>query len=283
MKMDFTLLGYEAVTQIHVGEGQSRRAIDLPVARNAFEIPFVPGSAHKGSLRAAVHNRLPEDLEAQVFGPENDPEGAAGAMIFGDLHLLLLPVRSNVRPFFYVTAPVALDQFRKLFRLSGMITHVPDVTVSDEVWTRSKLEDVALEDLSVSATVQKEPVLKVLGELIAPLCSVLPDELENSIALIPNEEFLWLCQNGLPVRAHNRLTEQKTVVNGQLWYEETVPPGTIFVSYWAKRRDLIGKETDPREVLKKAPEIANNAGSFVQLGGNETVGQGWMELRSWEQ
>ncbi|MBC7326081.1 MAG: type III-B CRISPR module RAMP protein Cmr4, partial [Moorella sp. (in: Bacteria)] len=84
-------------------------------------------------------------------------------------------------------------------------------------------------------------------------------------------EFAYFARYGLAVNARNVLNDA-TKTSENLWYEETLPPDSLFYALLLARA---GKER----------ALANLAGLFgqrpyLQVGGNETVGQGWCAV-SW--
>lgn len=74
---------------------------------------------------------------------------------------------------------------------------------------------------------------------------------------------------GLAITAHNSL-DKDTKSSKALWYEEALPPDTVMYTLLAERRKDSGK------LAELTDEIAANA--YLQLGGNETVGQGWFHV-----
>ena len=72
--------------------------------------------------------------------------------------------------------------------------------------------------------------------------------------------------------------------SGNLWYEETLPSDTLLyaVLTGTKPKDGKGVVTDPEDVLCKVQDIfaqgPAKGGPFLQIGGNETVGQGWCRI-----
>ncbi len=68
----------------------------------------------------------------------------------------------------------------------------------------------------------------------------------------------------------------KTVKQGALWYEETLPPETVLYVPLAVHDSRKNPKDMPAEVL-----LGHTLGLFpaerpyLQLGGNETVGMGW--------
>ena len=68
--------------------------------------------------------------------------------------------------------------------------------------------------------------------------------------------------------ARNQL-DSATKVSQNLWYEETLPPDTLMYL-------LLGERASG--TLETVPTF-----DYLQLGGNETVGQGWFAVRPWVQ
>ena len=106
----------------------------------------------------------------------------------------------------------------------------------------------------------------------------------------PDQKRMWyshLTQHATPVNAHIAIdSETKIVKRGALWYEETLPPETLLyfgISAVASRTrqetKTIEKPSDPKfsasQVLGAVTDLFPTEKSWLQLGGNETVGMGW--------
>src|SRR6266581_7347401 len=107
--MNARLTFVHALSPLHAGTGQGASVIDLPIAREkATGLPFLPGSSLKGTLRA----RCSGQNCPKVFGPDaaeiQTDSNQASAAQFSDQRLLLLPVRSLVGTFAWVTSPYVL-------------------------------------------------------------------------------------------------------------------------------------------------------------------------------
>jgi CRISPR-associated protein Cmr4 len=91
----------------------------------------------------------------------------------------------------------------------------------------------------------------------------------------------FLAETALPVRMRNRLDDlTKTVEGGALWAEETVAPETVFSMIMALRPHAgvrrKGATDSPATLACKFLETL--AGKAIQVGGNETIGQGWLRV-----
>ncbi len=86
--------------------------------------------------------------------------------------------------------------------------------------------------------------------------------------MISDDEFNYFASYCLAVNARNVL-KKETKTSGNLWYEEAIPADTLFYALLISRP--VGGQNEAintvKELFKKRP--------YLQVGGNETVGQGW--------
>lgn len=92
--------------------------------------------------------------------------------------------------------------------------------------------------------------------------------MEKQLAIVHDDDFNYFAKYGLAIHARNHLTETK--VSNNLWYEESLPPDTLMYSVLTERNN---------DTLK---HIKETLGNYLQVGGNETVGQGWFAL-NWQE
>ena len=85
-----------------------------------------------------------------------------------------------------------------------------------------------------------------------------------------DDNFNYFATYALQINARNELDEV-TKTSKNLWYEETLPPDSLFYALLLPRR---GKE----KALKDIKQLFSDP--YLQVGGNETVGQGWCVV-SW--
>ncbi|MBP2310734.1 type III-B CRISPR module RAMP protein Cmr4 [Azospirillum soli] len=272
--MKAALLGLLAESHVHPGVGQSNETVDLPVARErTTSYPFVPGSSCKGALREVVEQRLPADAE-RWFGKQDN----AGQVMVSDARLLLLPVRSLTGAYRWLTCPHIVERLVRDRRRAGLtVPEAPfDFTALDGQGESRVLSAGAgrlfLEERSFTPAGPLPPGLaELLGGLIGD--EQARARLAGQLAVVSDEEFGWFARYALSVQARNCLNEQKTSTN--LWYEETLPPDTVMYVVLNDRHKADGGEAGGSaavaELLRRHP--------YLQLGGNETVGQGWFLVR----
>ncbi len=283
--MNTVLLGLLAETFIHPGAGQTSGVVDLPVSREAAtDYPFIPGSSLKGALREAVASRTDQEGQEYLFGHQE----AAGNLLIGDARLLLLPVRSLDGVYKWVTCPHLLERFSRDWGRAGVET-MPEVpmglkneflttdTGSDQKKSGQNLSKspMFLEERSFrpAAATLDDKWLDTIGDLIDN--NTTRKRLPSQLVVVSDDDFVWFARFGLAVQARNVLkTETKTSEN--LWYEETLPPDTLMYAVLAQR-DTSSSLMDALEMC-----LDDQLPSWLQVGGNETVGQGWFKL-AWPQ
>lgn len=274
-----------ALTPVHSGTGQAVAVIDLPIAREkATGFPIIPATSLKGVLRDAMQGQNWLD-EAFGRGPKDGgdkDQGMAGAFTFTDQRILCLPVRSYYGTFAYVTCPLVLNRFVRDVSAFGLKasfdgTAVPCVEDTNDQMTialtdetrLSKGGKVYLEDLDLAqdsdATQAASAVAKGLAEAVFRDNNEQTD-FQKRFAIVSDATFSFLCETATEVTARISLEEDtKTVKQGQLWYEESVPAESIFHGF-----------------VMMADHYRRNGVSLVdlsvektiQLGGNATVGKG---------
>ena len=300
--MHHRLLTLHCLSPLHCGTGQGVAGIDLPVQRERHTgWPLIPGSSIKGVLRDAYRASLeniasgdtPQAQRANedprtiaLFGPE--PKGAVndlglGALILGDAILLAFPVRSLVGVFAWCTCPMALS---RLARLPGgdALASVSALDIKDEqilcdAGLQADGDQVILEDHALTRSALPPDLTGHLARLWdAQAATMLPQHL----AVISDTLFTWFARHATQVEARIALDPAtKTVTDGQLFYEETVPPETVFVAPVAAE-DARHPKAD--KTLGQAPAAVTALGDLVdgktlQFGGKATIGRGQCALR----
>jgi len=287
-----------ALSPLHAGTGQSVDAIELPIARmRSTGIPFVPGSSIKGVLR---DERRPPKLDpaewAAVFGPDkadqDKPDKAsddhAGAIVLGDARLVLLPVRSFLGVFAWVTSPLWLILAKR--DLEGVPD--PDVPATvpsiDRIGARVASRQVNknvyedngtlyLEDLDLP--VAEDETLAAWGDFFAKRIAPVghPDIFTKRFVVVDDETMTFLAETATQLDTRVRLDSgTRVVAKGALWTEECLPPESVLIGVIGADRSR-RKETvlKPTEVIDKA--LPNRDTAF-QFGGKATTGHGRCRL-----
>lgn len=280
-----------ALTPLHVGAGRGVGFIDLPVMREKVTgWPIVPGSAIKGVI-ADFNKATPEQrsgngkLKAAFGSADGDDttSGAnAGAIAFTDARLVCLPVRSFYGTFAWVTSPLTLQRLKRDFAMAGIGDELPTCCdVGREVIhvgdPNSVLKDdgkVYLEDLDFSAT--HCDVTARWGEAISRWLFEEKDNawrilFQQRFAVVPNNVFDFLCETATQVDAHIRIRpDTKTVIDGALWYEESLPSETVLAGMVRCDRVFVESQDSATDLIATYCSAELN----LQMGGKSTVGKG---------
>jgi CRISPR-associated protein Cmr4 len=240
---------------------------------------MVAGAGLKGALRNKVEQEwkveaeLPSEAKGKVFEIFGSGDGAGGVSI-SDARLLLLPVRSLTGHFRWITCPYILERYARdlaMINKKMMISELRETVKKEAIVAESKEGYVFLEELSF--TVKEEP--DVIHQVKEQLEQVIPiqairERLTEQLVILPDDEFAYFAKFGLPIYARNSLHEVTKKSQG-LWYEETLPPDTLMYSVLIARPGKEKALTELRDTLEEQP--------YIQVGGNETVGQGWFITR----
>lgn len=269
------------------------------VAREYFE----------GQDASVVNPKLTEAL----FGPslDNQEERAnssqalqAGGLAFTEGRLAAWPARSLNRPFLHATCPLIIDKLVQDARLLLGREELPKPAITWQA-NRAYVGDkelagkaLVIEDLCYAG--EEVVFSNEVAAYAAALARLLPEvesdtaaRLEKGLVVVPDDEFQDLLQRTVPVAARTKLTGGKTTDewvdpktgikddSGNLWYEEYLPSDCLFIAFIGQRRQVyLLNDNDNRPGGEPVPDPIGkfiniwNRLPFIQIGGNETVGQG---------
>ena len=282
--MHYALLGLTAETSLHAGTGRSTGVIDLPIMREAHTgWPCVYGSAVKGALRGLAQQQRASGVH-DIFGPDTqNASDHAGALAVGDARLLLLPVRSLSSHFKWVTCPALLRRAAadaQRLGIAGAVNPELQLTDGTVIVPQAAHKALFLEEFSFEQKAQD------LSDLIAWLARFgdadFAQRLQAQLAIISDDMFCHLANFATPVTPHIAIdSARKAVVQGALWYEETLPPESVlYLTLAASASRRKDGQMPASEVLHGALELFAPPRPYLQLGGNETVGMGWCRVQT---
>lgn len=268
MRATSLVLGLLAETPLHPGAGRTAGAVDLPVAREAFTgYPTIPGSSLKGALRDRA--RLAGWDQAKIEQVFGRPDGAGGISVT-DARILLLPVRSLTEHYRWVTCPYILERLDRDLALAGNAASPLELDLEplagDEALGTAE-GTVFLEEFSFSVRASRH--IERLANRLMPLIRhrSVADRLASQLLILSDNEFAYFANYGLAVNARNVL-DDATKTSQNLWYEETLPPDTLLYSLVLARP---GQEAS----VEAVQGLFTGDRPYLQVGGNETIGQGW--------
>lgn len=293
------LLSIHCLSPLHCGTGQGIAGIDLPVQRERHTgWPVMPGSSIKGVLRDAARQatgKKPEEANSDadviaLFGPEPRAEQSGelglGALSFGDGVVVAFPVRSLCGVFAWVTCPMALQRLARIAGLAGLDAKslAGEASGTDGIRCAAALavdgekKQVLLEDQALQRSELPPALVSALTALFPLTAQPL---VADHLAIVHDDVFTWFARHATQVEARIALDPAtKTVADGALFYQETVPPETLLVA-------LIGAE-DARHAKAKVSQHHTDTAALAhlhtlcctprQFGGDATIGKGLCAL-----
>ena len=273
-------------TPLHVGAGSSVGAIDQPIQRERHTgFPIIPGSSIKGvladSYNAREDGKILRDTDrnatqrtadgAKLFGlgaskQEND-NGQAGAISFGQANLLAFPVRSAKGCFAWLTSPLLLERWK---RATGNNLEIQKLAIKSN---KACFSEKTLGEKGTQATASalfEDYVFHHESEFDAANTlaeSIKVDGLWSShaldhLVLVSDEILAHFATTACEVAQHVVIDDETgTAKDGLLFNQENVPAETLFYA------TLHAKDLADLETLT----VPNP----IQLGGDATTGLGF--------
>lgn len=283
------LVTLQAITFLHPGTGQSTGAVDLPVQREVHtEFPMYSSSGFKGSLRDKAEQLwgAKDDKVISTFGAttdDNQDSPSAGAIAITDARILAFPVRSLQQVFQWITCPMII---KRLIRDAKLVGHpAPEISIP-ELNSEMALvckdtnysSPLVLEEIAY--TIEANEKANKIADFIESTLSETSGFDKDRLLIISDEDFKYHVKYSTQISARIKLNDRKTTTGdgGNLWYEETLPPETLLYGFI-----LCHKPRNNSATLKHAQDTVNCVqeiceDGYLQIGGNETVGQGWCSL-----
>lgn len=247
----------------------------------------------EAAKRARVTAAQETGLEA-IFGPETDRADAhAGALSPSDARLLLFPVRSLAGVFAWTTSGGALARFLRDARAAGLSPNwqAPTVMAKDGALVAPNTDlkagqKAVLEEFTFSPT--EDTAVTTIGQWLTK--NALPtgveyqywrDHLPRRLIVLHEDAFRDFTLFGTEVVTRIKIdNETKTVAEGMLWTEESLPADTLL---YAPLYATLPRADHNHPIIGGAAGVLNAVRGYnltrVQLGGDETVGRGLVHLR----
>lgn len=277
-----------AITSVHAGSGSEIGLVDLPIQREQHTgFPKIESSSLKGAIRSTLESRIQSEVERNhfelVFGSSpnerSDNETQSSAIAFSDARVLLFPVKSMRGIFAWVTCSEVLKRFNNEIKLNNInIDPLPEPKPNSVSSNRLMVSKGKLVLEEYAFDVNENEEAKQLGETLTSYVQQnLSIDLQNRLVVLEDDDFHDFVRLSTEVNARIKINHETGIVDkGALWYEENVPPETIFYSflYIGKVRgqgvEGMKTETDVENFLLDE----NRFPTVFQLGGNSTLGHG---------
>jgi CRISPR-associated protein Cmr4 len=278
-----------AETPLHPGSGSAINSpVDLPIQRERHtDFPIIQGSSMKGVLRThAKEVGFTDDDTGKIFGAEGE-EGGAGYVSVTDARILAFPVRTLAGVFGWITCPLILNRYKR------------DLTIanSEVAWSIPTIEKpniIIVKDnsnIKVGQNVYLEEVRLIsksangFDDVWNTISKAVPDNKEYDfvrnkinfdLGIVDDAVFRDMVSLTTEVTARIAIDQETGVVKrGALWYEETLPTDSLMYSLiLLPKRFRNG--FDSSAIAKKFLNLNNKV---INVGGDETIGRGFVRVR----
>ena len=279
-----------ALTSMHPGSGTALGAVDLPIQRERHTgWPIIPASSQKGVLRDVCTRKSGNSKKiSAVFGPDtNGSNDHAGALGLTDARILAFPVRSLKGVFAWVTCHSVLDRLRRDSLLAEAVSPCPTTPqVAEEKVLCAEgspllLDDggkLILEEYEFTRTADADAVANWIASRVTQDTGV-QDHLKKCLVILNDDDFSHFARHATEVVARIGLDHfTKSVKKGALFYQEFLPPETLFYSlvFAEDSRNMNKKNMKANDILSY---VAQKLPPYLQIGGGETIGKGMCAVR----
>ena len=237
-----------------------------------------------------------------AFGIAGDSnESNSGALIPTDAKLVCLPVRSFRGTYAWATSPLCLQMLRRTLELAGVtgIPNAPDAIhenhahhtatsvlveetrepVAGSPNQQRLLRKVLLEDLDFDARPCETATAwsQLIARYVFATDAAWQEQFQKRFVVLPDNAFDFLCETGTEVHTRVRIDDDtKTVAQGALWTEESLPAETILMGLIQCDRVFgsRGEDITPQGLLDRFATKPLT----LQIGGKATVGRGQVRV-----
>ena len=252
------------LSPLHTG-GTTQEGNLLGIAREAHtEFPYLPSSTIRGRLRASILADQGQDICYRLFGNEITDQRESltqGSIWIGDGSILWFPIASLSHGVLWVSCPMLL---RRWATYQSEKTPIPkayatNLNNSNQIY----LKDVILQ--------KNDLILWTDWKKFIPKGS--ETESIERVLVLPDKYFATVIQMGLWRQVKVKLDEQKTVKDGSFRYEEAIPPDTVMYFPWGVTTQ---RKLERLPLTEEFQDILNGY-SLLQLGGQESLGRGFVQ------
>jgi len=238
-----------------------------------------------------------------TFGPE-DEEAHAGAMTITDARILLFPIKSLKSVFAWITCPMVLERFKRDLEIAEFnVDKIKNIDFSDlkntvpeksSLFVSDESDKIVLEEFTFE--VKKDNSTTKIAEFLAE--NIFPNEdsyrywvekLKKDLVILSDDDFTQFVKTSTEVVTRIKIDDVTgTVQSGALWTEEYLPQDTIMYSVVMFTQPRVEND-DQKGIFKadKPEEEARLVAEFfekglpevIQIGGNQTIGKGFMRVK----
>ncbi len=291
-----TIMIFNTLMSTHAGSGTQLSYVDLPIQREVHtDIPKIEASTLKGCIRYALRNE-DTDLVNRLLGAPDKGEYAS-AVAFSDARLLFFPVKSVKGIFAWVTCPFVLQRFLGDYKTTfgrdfcgqfdtasmhrTYVTNHSELIASDSASSKIMLEEYTFD---VETSQEFDAFIQEIAVHL-PNNRVTQERIPKHVVLLSDYDFTGFVKYSTEVNTRIKMDPDKGTVDGTaLFTEEFLPPECILYNMIFFTQEYVKQGNPDRlspEGVKREFSRLFDADTF-QIGGDATLGKGWVAKRFWE-
>lgn len=265
----------KAISPIHAGTGQSLTSVDMPIQREQHSnIPKIEGSSLKGSIKHTIYHKL-NITESKtefysILGPENGEDSASGVSIT-DAKLLLFPMRSATDIYQLITCPYILKRWHENTNQGSDLNEKLLNVESGQciVGKETKL-------LNEKLVMLEEYIFEIEEETEIDIFDNISEveTFKNKIVVLSDSDFANMVSMYTEIITRNKINVETGTAKGTgLFTEEYLPAETVL--YFSIMESAFYERQNPKSPVNY---VLDNLGDIFQVGGNETIGKGFVKI-----
>ncbi len=201
------------------------------------------------------------EILAYIFGSQNN----RGAITFSDGMILFFPVKSLKGVFAYTTSPLVLERFKEFLKREFPIRRPSQ----GNIYASENLIFQESQDSKDSKVILEEFEFSWVSACFEFLPCELKNQIKERFAIVDDDTFTYFVENFTEVVTRIKINPETGTVNQRsLWTEEYLPAESVMYSLYFENKPLSEKH------LKYLPKN----GELINIGGDQTVGKGFVKL-----
>ncbi|SHK23450.1 type III-B CRISPR module RAMP protein Cmr4 [Paramaledivibacter caminithermalis] len=275
-----------AITAIHPGAGQDTGIVDMPIQREITTgIPKIEASGLKGCFREL----FTEEEQNILFGKSDN----AGIIGLTDARLLFFPVKSARGIFALITCPFVIERYleeveentedkmnlfvRTLNEKINFINNNQCYILTNTLSINEKF--VMLDEYTFDSKTLDIRCIEEFNNIIPYI---------EKIAIISDDNFIDFVSNCTEIVTRNKIGESGTASDKGLFTVEYLPQESILYTIAICFKSIDKEYKNDNEKIKDT-YCFNNVlikkikGNKIQIGGNRTLGKGFLRILSGEE
>lgn len=266
-----------AISPIHAGTGQSLTSVDMPIQREKHSnIPKIEGSSLKGSIKHTIYHKLNiKETETEtefysILGAPNGEDSASGVSIT-DAKLLFFPMRSATDIYQLITCPYILKRWKENTN--------QDISLDENLLNLNDGECIVGTNttlLNENLLILEEYIFDVKEKSNLDIFVKIPgiETFKNKVVILSDSDFINMVSMYTEIITRNKIDVEKgTAAETGLFTEEYLPSETVL--YFSIMESAFYESKSNESPVNF---VIENLGEVFQVGGNETIGKGFVKI-----